>query len=84
MRQALSAGLLALVLALTAGCGMFAAPPVQTAQQTTYILNLSTGKFHLPACPSVSQMKDSNKLAFTGSRENLLARGYSPCLRCGP
>lgn len=84
MRRALIAGLLALVLALTASCGTSAAPPVQTTRQTTYILNLSSRKFHLPDCPSVDQMKDSNKLAFTGSRDDLLARGYSPCLRCSP
>lgn len=51
---------------------------------TTYILNTSSMKFHDPACPSVEDIKESNKEAFTGSWEGLIARGYSPCGRCNP
>ena len=51
---------------------------------TTYILNTSSMKFHDPACPSVEDIKESNKEAFTGSWEGLIAQGYSPCGRCNP
>lgn len=51
---------------------------------TTYILNTNTGKFHLPSCPSVGQMSDSNKQEFTGTRDEAIAMGYSPCGRCHP
>lgn len=49
---------------------------------TTYIINTNTGKFHYPQCGSVGQMNDSNKEEYTGSRDDLIAQGYSPCKRC--
>lgn len=50
----------------------------------TYILNTGSMKFHDPACPSAADIKESNREEFTGSREELIARGYSPCGRCKP
>jgi len=52
--------------------------------EQTYILNTNTHKFHYPDCSSVKQMSDSNKQTFTGSRDDLIAQGYSPCGRCKP
>lgn len=52
--------------------------------ETTYILNTNTKKFHVPSCKSVKQIKDKNKDTFTGSRENLISRGFSPCGNCKP
>ena len=43
-----------------------------------------THKFHYPSCSSVSQMNESNKQSFTGSRDEAIARGYEPCGRCKP
>lgn len=51
---------------------------------TTYILNTNTGKFHYPSCSSVNQMNDSNKQEFTGTRDEAISMGYSPCGRCHP
>ena len=59
------------------------APETETAE-TTYILNTSSHKFHLPDCPSVSSMKEANKSTYTGSREDLIAQGYEPCGQCKP
>lgn len=50
----------------------------------TYILNTNTKKFHYPSCGSVTQMKDANKQTFTGSRDDVIARGYVPCKKCNP
>jgi DNA-entry nuclease len=50
----------------------------------SYIVNTNTGKFHLLDCYSVSQMKESNKQYFEGSRDELIAEGYSPCKNCNP
>lgn len=49
-----------------------------------YVLNTSSMKFHLPDCPGVSNMSEQNKQDYTGSREELIARGYSPCGTCDP
>lgn len=49
-----------------------------------YVINTSSMKFHLPDCPGVSNMSEQNKQEYTGSREELIARGYSPCGTCDP
>ena len=49
-----------------------------------YVLNTNTKKFHIPTCRSVKQMKDKNKKDFCGSREEVIAKGYSPCKICNP
>ncbi len=56
----------------------------QEQEETTYILNTSSRKFHLPDCSSVSSMKEENKSTYTGSREDLIAQGYEPCGQCKP
>ena len=58
--------------------------PAQEQEQTTYILNTSSRKFHLPDCSSVSSMKEENKSTYTGSREDLIEQGYEPCGQCKP
>ena len=50
----------------------------------TYVLNLNTKKFHYPDCSSVEQIKPKNYEAFTGSREEVIARGFVPCKNCNP
>ena len=49
-----------------------------------YILNKNSKLFHRPNCPSVKRMKESNKQAYTGSRDVLIAQGYRPCKNCNP
>lgn len=56
----------------------------QAATEQSYILNTNSKKFHTPGCSAVSRMKEANKQAFTGTRDSLIARGYSPCGRCNP
>ncbi len=53
-------------------------------QGADYILNTNTKKFHRPDCGGVEQMDESNRLPYTGSRDELLAQGYAPCGRCNP
>lgn len=55
-----------------------------TAAEQSYVLNTSTKKFHSPGCSSISQMKESNKKTFTGTRDDLIAQGYTPCGKCNP
>ncbi len=50
----------------------------------TYVLNTNSMKFHLPTCPGVSDISEHNKSEYTGSRDDLLEMGYSPCKTCNP
>ena len=52
--------------------------------QAYYILNTNTKKFHYPTCSSVKDMKEENKLELHGTRDEVIANGYSPCGRCNP
>lgn len=54
------------------------------ADAQTYILNINTKKFHLPACESVNDMKEKNKKEVFCSREEVIEDGYKPCQRCNP
>ena len=49
-----------------------------------YILNTNTHKIHYPNCPSVEDIKAKNKKEYNGSKEELLANGYTECDRCKP
>lgn len=46
-----------------------------------YVLNTHTKKIHLPDCPSVTEMKESNR-GFCEDPEEMLAQGYTWCKRC--
>ena len=53
-------------------------------EQTTYVLNTNTKKFHRETCGSVSQIKEENFQKVQMSREELEQSGYSPCKNCNP
>lgn len=59
-------------------------PPDEEPQAVTYILNTNTKKFHKPFCRSAGQIKPSNRQETAESREDVVARGYSPCGNCKP
>ena len=50
----------------------------------TYILNVSTKKFHYTSCPTIKLMNEENKKMFRGDRSEVIAEGYTPCGRCEP
>lgn len=53
-------------------------------ENTTYVLNTKTKKFHNPSCPSVETIAEENKQEVSKSRDELIAEGYAPCGRCKP
>lgn len=53
-------------------------------QETDYVLNTSSKKFHRPDCPSVDSMSGKNRQEYHGTREELIAQGYEPCGSCNP
>ncbi len=52
--------------------------------EADYVLNTNSKKFHYPDCDSVKDMKEYNKQEYSGSRDDLIADGYSPCGSCKP
>lgn len=71
------------VLTLESAAPTASSAPVRSAEHT-YIINISSGKFHFDWCSSVEKIKDSNRQEFTGSREDLIEMGYEPCGNCKP
>lgn len=49
-----------------------------------YVLNTNTRKFHKPSCSGVADMKQSARQDYKGTRETLIAQGYTPCGKCKP
>ena len=54
------------------------------AEESHYVLNTSSMKFHLPTCSGVESMSPSNRQDYTGTRQALLEQGYTPCGTCKP
>lgn len=59
-------------------------PKQETSNSQTYILNTNTKKFHYSSCGSARKISEKNKGTFTGSRDELISQGYSPCGNCDP
>lgn len=57
---------------------------IQNSNESTYILNDNTKKFHKPNCSSVKRMNEENKKEWIGEREKLIEQGYEPCGNCNP
>lgn len=51
---------------------------------TTYVLNNNTHKFHYPSCDSVSDISEKNIEFSNATYEDIIANGYSPCMKCNP
>ncbi len=56
----------------------------ENKNELTYILNTKTKKFHYRECSSVKKIADKNKQEYTGSRDELIDMGYTPCGNCDP
>lgn len=54
------------------------------AHTHTYTLNTSTKVFHDQSCAWAKKISESNKSTYTGTREELIGKGYSPCGKCHP
>lgn len=52
--------------------------------QMEYVLNTNSKKIHYPDCESAVQTSEKNKKTVTGTRDNLIAQGYTPCGVCKP
>lgn len=59
-------------------------PPADETEGMDYVLNTNSMKFHDPDCEWAQKISDRNRLDYTGSREDLIERGYTPCGGCDP
>ena len=61
-------------------------PDGQMETVQAYVLNTnpSSMRFHLPYCPSCADMNPKNRQDYTGTREELIGMGYTPCGYCKP
>ncbi len=50
----------------------------------TYVVNVSSKKFHKENCKSVKDIADKNKRVVKTDRRTLINQGYSPCGNCKP
>lgn len=66
------------------GAGSNSASNQGASEQQDYILNVKNKKFHKPDCSAGPDISSANKQNFTGTRDQLVARGYSPCGICKP
>ena len=58
----------------------------EVTDEVTYVLNISSGKYHKPDCSGVKSMSEKNRRNFNGSLEQLLTEypSYKPCGTCKP
>ncbi|MBQ9828649.1 MAG: DNA/RNA non-specific endonuclease [Lachnospiraceae bacterium] len=59
-------------------------PSIKQSEIKHYVLNTGTKKFHDPDCPNISDIYESKKSEFTGTRDAIVKQGYVPCNGCRP
>ena len=60
-------------------------PDTDEGEKTAdYILNTNSKKFHYPGKSCAESISDKNRKEYSGTREELIADGYSPCGICKP
>lgn len=57
---------------------------IASQTQASYVLNTNSMKFHKTDCSSVAKISQNNKQDFTGTRNEVLQKGYDPCGICKP
>ena len=57
---------------------------INKMKKGVYIINTSSGKFHLDGCDGAYNMSSKNKRVFEGSRQVLIDQGYEQCGNCRP
>ena len=59
-------------------------PPTTEDHSVDYIINKNSGLFHEPDCGAVENMNPKNKQEYSGTKEELIEQGYTPCGWCKP
>ena len=53
-------------------------------EKITYIANKNSKVFHIPACQSVTSIKEKNKKYLTCNRDEAIKQSFIPCVSCKP
>ena len=53
-------------------------------EETDFILNTGSHKFHLPGCSGAEKISEKNRQTYHGTRDSLIKKGYQPCGSCNP
>lgn len=56
----------------------------EESKPVTYILNKNSHRIHKTDCKGVLDMKEHNKIYFTGTMDEAMKMGYKPCQMCKP
>ena len=56
----------------------------QGSEKTTWVLNISSKKFHAPDCSNAANISDKNRDTVICTRDELIYQGYEPCGICKP
>ena len=59
------------------------APSAASEEESPYVGNANSKRFHRADCGSVQEMSEKNKIPLS-SREEAIDRGFIPCKRCNP
>lgn len=59
------------------------APPA-TGEVFDYVINIKSKKFHISGKSCANSINEENRENYTGTREQLIEKGYSPCKICNP
>ena len=62
----------------------YIAPAAPKPASTSYILNTNSMKFHRSDCGIGQSTSAANKMYFSGTRQQVINMGYSPCQKCNP
>ena len=50
----------------------------------TYVYSSKSDKFHYPSCRYAKTIKTENYCEYTGDRQGMIDKGYTPCKNCSP
>lgn len=56
----------------------------KTISYNTYVYSAKSDKFHYPSCRYAKTIKAENYCEYTGSRQDMISKGYIPCKNCSP
>ena len=59
-------------------------PSATKSAERDYVLNTNTHNFHVPTCRYVKTIHQENYATAHATREDVIAKGYSPCGHCKP